>query len=185
MYENEKHSEYLSETSSFKNVFTKYYPSLCYFAEKMVQDTPAAEDIVEEVFLKLWQKEPDFSRYKNIKALLYISVKNACLNFISMRRRSTQKKIELAYLLFQETETFALTEIIRSEVIRELYEELQKLSPECRNVMQLIFVEGWENKKIAAHLGITASTVRNHQAKGIKQLRKKFGIFYTLLPFLF
>jgi RNA polymerase sigma-70 factor (family 1) len=186
--DNKQHIENLSNRKglplSLKDFFFQYYSSLCFFAEKIVQDQPAAEDIVQDTFVKLWQKQPDFSGYRNIKAVLYIAVKNACVNFIKTRRRSTRKKQQWGYLLLQETATFALTEIVRTESIRQLHEELQKLPPECRNVMQLLFVEGWDNKKVATHLDIAVSTVRNHRAKGIQLLRKKLGIFYTLLLLL-
>jgi RNA polymerase sigma-70 factor (ECF subfamily) len=109
---------------NFRAVFDRYYPSLCYFAEKLVQDNPAAEDIVEDVFLRLWQKEPDFDKHKNIKAVLYIAVKNACLDFIKMRRRNTDKINGLGYLVEQETETYALKEMIRTEILKDLYAEL-------------------------------------------------------------
>jgi RNA polymerase sigma factor (sigma-70 family) len=117
--------EYEGENDhSFKNVFDEHYSALCYFAEKLVQDSPAAEDIVEDVFLKLWQKEPDFDKHKNIKAVLYIAVKNACLDFIKMRRRNTDKINGLGYLVEQETETYALKEMIRTEILKDLYAEL-------------------------------------------------------------
>jgi RNA polymerase sigma-70 factor (ECF subfamily) len=169
---------------NFRAVFDRYYPSLCYFAEKLVQDSFAAEDIVEDVFLKLWLREPDFTKHKNIKAVLYIAVKNACIDFIRKRQRNIEKRNQLEYSLQQETETYALKEIIRTEILQEVYTELQKLPTECRKVMQLLFIEGWDNKKVAEHLKIGLGTVKTHKVRGIRALRKKFGISVFLIYLL-
>lgn len=156
---------------SLKSVFYQYYAALCFFAEKLVQDRTEAEDIVEEVFIKLWEKEPDFSQYKNIKAVLYIAVKNACLDHIKKRRRDITKLNGFAYTLQQETEGFVLLEMVRAEVLRNLYAALKNLPVERRNVMQLIYVEGWDSNKVAEHLDISIHTVKKHRLRGIKDLR--------------
>lgn len=158
------------------NIFKQYYRSLCFFAEKLVQDKAEAEDIVEGIFVKLWKKEPDFGKYENVKALLYISVKNACFDYIKKRRRRIARHSDLTYTLQHETESFALLEMVRTEVIQELYIELEKLPAECRRVMQLVFVEGWETQKVAEHLNISPSTVRTQKARGILTLRKKINL---------
>ncbi len=66
--------------------------------------------------------------------------------------------------------------MIRTEILKDLYAELQKLPPECRKVMELVFVEGWDSKKIAEHLDITVSTVKNQKSRGIHLLRKRFTV---------
>lgn len=166
---------------AFKTVFDQYYQALCFFANKMIGDWSAAEDIVENVFIKLWNKQPDFSVFKNVKALLYISVRNACLDQIKMHRKKLMNQDAFSYLSKNESEDFILNEIIRAEVIREVYEEMKKLPPECKKVMQLYFVEGLDHKDIAMRLGVAASTVRNQKTYGTKILRKKFGNNFFLL----
>ena len=175
--EHSRNSE--AESTALKEVFDQYYLSLCFFAEKIVNDRPAAEDIVENTFIKLWLKEKDFTKHGNIKALLYISVRNACYDFIKTSRRNRLRQEQLAYLQGQGTEDFILNEITRAEVLREIYEALQKLPPECRKVMHLYFEEGWDHKRISSHLGLAVSTVKNHKSRGIQLLKKKLG--YTLL----
>lgn len=172
---------------ALKSVFLQHYTALCFFAEKLIKHKTEAEDIVETVFIKLWEKEPDFGKYKNVKALLYIAVKNACFDCLEKRRRNFSKQHDLTYTLQHETESFALLEIVRAEVLRELYAGLEKLPAECRRVMQLVYVEGWETKKVAEYLNITPSTVRTQKARGILALRKKINLpvllFFTYIIF--
>ncbi len=177
--------EELNEVS-LKSVFYQYHAALCFFAEKLVQDRTEAEDIVEEVFIKLWQKEPDFSQYKNIKAILYIAVKNACLDHIKKRRRDNQKLNGLTYTLQQETEGFVLLEMVRAEVLRSLYAALENLPVERRNVMQLIYVEGWDSNKVAEHLDISIHTVKKHRLRGIKDLKGSgVGFLWVVMVWLY
>ena len=167
------------QEGGLKKVFYEYHRPLCFFAEKIVKDKADAEDIVEDVFIKLWQKEPDFSRYKNIKAALYIAVKHACFNHIRQQQRQQARLDEFTHDAMQADEHFALLEIVRAEVLREVYDALQLLPEQCRTVMYLAYLKGWENKKIAHHLNIHTSTVKTQKARGILALRKKI-----IVPFL-
>src|SRR5690242_14083 len=85
-------------------MFHQYYTSLCFFANKILEDRPAAEDVVEDVFINLWRKDPDLENYNNIKAVLYTSVRNACFDFIKNRRNNILRRSDHAYLLAQESE---------------------------------------------------------------------------------
>lgn len=161
-------------------IFNQYYPALCFFANKILNDRPVAEDIVEEVFIKLWKKEPDFNKHKNIKAALYIAVKNASLNYIKAQSRDRLNKAGLQFHLQGASEDCILNEITRAEVLREVYAELQQLPAQCRKVMELYFREGLNHKDIADQLGITVSTVKNQKARGIQILKKKLGPSFLL-----
>ena len=169
---------------SLYTVFNEYYSSLCFFANKLINDNTTSEDIVEDMFLKLWEKEPDFSQHKNIKAALYIGVKNACLDYIKKRKNQRTQANALTYLLQQEQEDYILNEITRAEVLREVYAEMQKLPSECRKVMLLYYQYGLDHKSISAKLGVTVSTVKNQKARGLQILKKKLGtsfIFFLVL----
>ena len=75
---------------SFSSIFNTYYASLCFFAERMILDKQEAEDIVEETFVKLWRLHANFETMQNIKAFLYITTKNACLNYIKQSDRTNK-----------------------------------------------------------------------------------------------
>jgi RNA polymerase sigma-70 factor (ECF subfamily) len=70
----------------------RFYAQLCLFADSFVKDQLVAEDIVSDVFIKLWNKANDFSSLTAIKAFLYISTKNASLNYINQRVRTEKYK---------------------------------------------------------------------------------------------
>jgi RNA polymerase sigma-70 factor (ECF subfamily) len=157
---------------SFSSIFNTYYSSLCYFAEKMILDKQEAEDIVEESFVKLWRLHANFETMQNVKAFLYITTKNACINFIKQSERNNKQQSELLYTLAQK-EDHVLTQITKAEVLREVHAAIENLPPQCRKIVRLSFVEGLKNQEIADKLNLSLSTVKNQKMRAIALLKMK------------
>lgn len=158
---------------AFAFFFDLHYNPLCYFAERLVKDQQVAEDVVEESFMKLWDKRSDFESEHGIKAFLYITTRNACINIIKQSQRDTLSQAEMLYLA-DKKEEFVLNEMIRSEVLRVIGRELDKLPVQCRTILKMSYVKGLKNHEIANQLDISVHTVRNQKARGLQLLRTKF-----------
>jgi RNA polymerase sigma-70 factor (family 1) len=157
---------------SFSSIFNTYYSALCFFAERMILNREDAEDIVEESFVKLWKLHANFETMQNIKAFLYITTKNACLNFIKQSERATRNQSELVYTLATK-EDHVLAEITRAEVLREVHAAIESLPPQCRKIVRMSFVQGMKNDEIAAELSLSINTVKNQKARAIQLLKVK------------
>jgi RNA polymerase sigma-70 factor (family 1) len=162
------------QQGAFTSVFDHYYQALCFFATRLIQDEPAAEDIAQETFIKLWEKHEGFHSPQAIKAFLYITTRNACFNF--MRRSQAGQKNHQVWLQGVDgSEDFILNHLVRSEVIREMHRLLEQLPPECGKIMRLSFIEGFSNHEIASMLGISIHTVKNQKARAIYLIKKKLA----------
>lgn len=150
--------------------FNLYYAPLCYFAERLLHDRPAAEDIVEDTFMKLWKKHTDFASIQNIKAFLYITTRNACLNQLKQYQRDANSRKELAYLN-GDTEDFVLNSIIRTEVMTEIYRQIEKLPMQSKKVLKMSVFENMRNHEIAAALDVSIHTVKNQKVRAMQLLR--------------
>lgn len=167
---------------SFKNggpdalqtLLKHFYNPLCLFADRLLADRAAAEDIVGESFIKLWHKRTDFETLQNIKAFMYITVRNACLNYLKRAKRDSLSKKQLAYLT-GEKEEFILNEMIRAEVLKEIMHEINNLPEQCGKVLKLGYLEGLKNQEIAALLNISVHTVKNQKARAIQLLKLRLG----------
>lgn len=157
---------------SFSSIFNTYYSALCFFAERMILNKEEAEDIVGESFVKLWRLHENFETMQNIKAFLYITTKNACLNFIKQSERTAKNQSDLVYVLAKK-EDHVLTEITKVEVLREVHAAIESLPPQCRKIVRLSFVEGMKNDEIAAQLNLSVNTVKNQKARAIYLLKMK------------
>lgn len=158
---------------AFAFFFDRHYNPLCYFAERLVRDQQVAEDIVEESFMKLWDKRSDFESEHGIKAFLYITTRNACINMIKQSQRDTLSQAEMLYLA-EKKEGFVLNEMIRAEVLRVIGQELNRLPVQCRTILKMSYEKGLKNHEIANKLAISIHTVRNQKARGLQLLRTKF-----------
>ncbi|MBO9635094.1 MAG: RNA polymerase sigma-70 factor [Chitinophagaceae bacterium] len=150
--------------------FNLYYAPLCYFAERMIHDRQAAEDIVEDTFMKLWKKHMDFGTIQNIKAFLYITTRNACLNLLKQYQRDAVSRKEMAYLN-GDSDDFVLNSIIRTEVMAEIYRQIEKLPTQSRKVLKMSVFENMRNHEIAAALDVSIHTVKNQKVRAMQLLR--------------
>lgn len=150
----------------------EYYKPLCLFADRLIKDHAAAEDIVGDTFIKLWNRKTDFETVQNIKAFLYITVRNAGLNFLKQAKRESLSKKQLAYIA-GEQEEYVLNEMIRSEVLREIMREIEKLPEQCGKVFKLGYIEGLKNQEIANLMKISVHTVKNQKARAVQLLKIK------------
>lgn len=158
------------EPEALQSLLKLYYGALCLFAERMVTDRQAAEDIVGEAFIKLWKRRDSFATVQNIKAFLYISTRNAALNLLKQAKRESLSKKQLAYLS-EEQGAFVLNDMVRAEVLREIMQEIDKLPEQCGKVLKLGYLQGMKNQEIATMLNISVHTVKNQKARAIQLLK--------------
>ena len=157
---------------ALQSLLKQYYSPLCLFAERLVADRAAAEDIVGESFIKLWNKRGDFESTQNIKAFMYITVRNACLNYLKQAKRDSLNQKQLAYLT-GEKEEFVLNEMIRAEVLKEVMNEINNLPEQCGKVLKLAYLDGLKNQEVAKVLNISVHTVKNQKARAIQLLKTR------------
>jgi len=157
---------------ALQSLLKQFYSPLCLFAERLVADRAAAEDIVGESFIKLWNKRGDFESTQNIKAFMYITVRNACLNYLKQAKRDSLNQKQLAYLT-GEKEEYVLNEMIRAEVLKEIMNEINNLPEQCGKVLKLAYLDGLRNQEVARVLNISVHTVKNQKARAIQLLKTR------------
>lgn len=162
------------DAQAFATFFKLHYRPLCYFATQLVSDLADAEDIVKDAFVKLWHKHADFSSSKSIKSFLYITTRNACLNFLRHQQVKDTVHKEINYLEENRGQELVLNQLIRTELIQEIYREIELLPEKRKQVFKLAYFEGLKNDEIAGQLGISIFTVKEHKAKALSSLRVHF-----------
>ena len=158
---------------NMEGVFRAYYPRLCYFAFTMLNNKEVAEDMVQDVFLRLQGRLNDFFAENALKSFLYLSVKNACLNQLK-HRAVKEKHAEIVHLSTSE-DPVALNNLIRAEVYGEVHLALMGLPDGCKRVITLSFFEGMKNEEIARALDLSINTVKTQKKRALQLLRLKMG----------
>jgi len=173
------------EREGLRFLYKTFYSPMCYFLEKMNLDKVIIEEIVQDVFLKLWERRSDFNHFESIRSFLYTSCRNAALNRIQQQKRSQQ----LANDYITQLDLIDLPishQMIYLETLREVHDAIETLPEQCRHVIYKLVVEDLSPQEVAISLGITTSTVYNQKKRGIELLRERLrpDQFFCLLLLL-
>lgn len=160
---------------SFSYYYQLFYTPLRYFAGQLTGDTAAAADIVSDTFIKLWQRHAHFQTEANIKAFLYITTKNACLDFQKHLRIVKRSQRTIADNAPQQEDEAVISHLIRTELYWHIYHAIEQLPSGCRSIFKMSYLEEMKNQEIADKLHLSVKTVKNQKARAILLLRKKLS----------
>lgn len=171
------------DRQEFENLFNLHFASLCRFAAGYLSDYTTSEEIVQDVFISLWEKRAEMDPDKPIKTYLFTSVRNRCLNYIrdNKKFRSQYLDIELE-LEIPVPEKDLLSE---KQVEQRIQQALDKLPEKCREVFELSRFEGLKYQQVADRLDISVKTVEAQMSKALKILREELNDLMWVLLFLF
>jgi len=160
---------------AFDQIFTMFHSSLVFFADKLLLNIgmEISKDIVLDIFLKLHDRRENFETLSNIKAFLYISVRNSCLKVIE-KEKVNQQRFDLYSMNVDEFDNNVLDIILQTEVYQELYHAIELLPEQYKLIMQKI-VNGDTPREISEELGIPVSTINTQKSRAISLLRKSLS----------
>lgn len=170
------------QEKSFAEVFKTLYPALCFYALRITGDQSASEDIAGESFIKIWSRREQFHQFNILKSYLYSTTRNASLNWIKQSQRQQLSEKEAA-AGGPESEKYVLEDIVKAELLREIYTALDSLPPQCRKIMAMLYIEGKNTGQIAKELQLALGTVKTQKARGVMLLRKKVSELIYLLAY--
>ena len=160
------------DRTAFKQVFDSYFNALCAFCNKYLNNQSETEDTVQEVFVSFWEHKKDFDHINAIKAFLYTSVRNKCLN--QLKRRLVRQKHESALIYELESEQFFINHVIEEDTFNRLYSEIKSLPDSSQKIM-LLSLKGLKNREIAQQLDISENTVKTQKKIAYAKLRTKIS----------
>lgn len=150
---------------SFKELFRRYYPEAVQCALFYLHDLTLSEDVVQEVFTKLWEQCDKISEIDNLHGYLLFSVKNSSLNYL--KHQAVVNKFQQNYLYEVEQE-----EPLSEDYFDAIRRLVDQLPPKRREVLEMSVVESKSYQEIADALDISVNTVKDHLKKAYSFLRK-------------
>jgi RNA polymerase sigma-70 factor (family 1) len=167
----------------FQVVFRTWYNPLCNYAFTFTKDADASEDLVQDLFIKIWEQRRGLLKEASIRYYLFTAVRNNCITWL--RRQKQSATIQLTGY-----ESISVTMDYPEEVIGEKRDEkllleqaIARLPPKCKEIFLLSRFGKLSYKEIAANLDISPKTVENQLGKALKMLRaflKESGVCLTL-----
>ena len=171
------------DTASFEMLFKTHYDPLCRFALSYLQDPDDAEETVQAVFIGFWEKRQTIQVDTSLKAYLYRSVRNACLNEI---KRVKVRKLHADSMMVEgEPQSQPSDHLaIRQELEEKIQEALQTLPEQCRLIFKMSRFEELKYQEIADQLNLSIKTVENQMGKALKIMRTQLKDYLPLITIL-
>lgn len=171
------------DQQAFEVVFHKYYAALCFFAYKFLRDEEAARDVVQEVFIRFFEKTYVFPNFVALKSFLYSCVQHRALNHLEKNNNRMALRERMRTDEVEENEYFHHQ--IEAEIFEEIFAAIEKLPPECRRIFKMSYIDHLDIREITEQLNIAESTVKTQRQRAKKILREQLRHLYPLIVILF
>jgi len=169
-------------SEKYKTLFDDLYPSLCLFANRYLKDLDTSKDVVQDVFIKTWERKVSHPNYNAIKSFLYTSVKNKSLDYLrSKYHKNTIITPDTDFYKIQTKEHF-LSEMVIVDVYANLESAMKSLPNKCEQILRFSLNE-YTNNEIAEELSITINTVKTQKRIAYKKLRNALSHLNSFFTF--
>ena len=169
------------EEGGLVGIYRLYNKRLLFFAQKYVRDYQIAEEIVGDIFVKVWERRTSFSNLNRLRAFLYIATKNRCFNVL--RATNAHEPIDdianYEELLYEDADI--VTKIIRTELLKRIFDEVERLPTKQREIFNKTFIEDKKIEEISDELGMAPQAVYTNKSRALMTLRQNLHIKDFLL----
>lgn len=169
---------------AFSEIYKRYWPIMYRHAFRMLKTDAESEDVVQDIFVKLWKAAPDLPGNTSLGAYLYTMVRNRVLNTIAKSNVHAAYRSNLERFM---VDGYELSDhLVREKILARLIEqEIRQLPARMREVFERKRVDHLSYKEIAEVMDISELTVKTQMNKAITILRRKLGdhigVFFTIL----
>lgn len=168
---------------ALSELYLRYWDKLFAVACKKLADPAEAEEIVQDIFVSLWERRKQLELRYQLCTYLAVAVKYRVINIMDKHYRERSREeagsLEVAYLSPAADEY-----VLEKELVDRIEASISALPEKCRIVFRLSREEGLTNKQIAARMDVTESTVEKHMTKALKDIRSNLGITLPALLLL-
>jgi RNA polymerase sigma-70 factor (ECF subfamily) len=171
------------DEKAFEDVFKTNYKSLHAYAFTLLKEEIVAEEMVQNVFCKLWERSASLTISGSVAAYLYRAVHNESLNYLKHQKVRSEHRLHVSHQSGQENDS-ASRRLHVKELEDRLRQSLNELPEQCRTIFQMSRFEELRYKEIADRLDLSVKTVENQMGKALRILRSKlvdFLVFILLL----
>jgi len=158
------------DQQAYKELYLTLYPALFSFVSRIIKSKPASEEIISDVFMKIWEKRQDMDLVVNLKVYCYVIAKNLSLNYLEKQKRFTSLNIED----FSDslTDVFIDPEqlMITSEMMDRIKMAIDALPARCKMIFSLVRENDFKYKEAAEIMNISVKTVENQLSIALKKI---------------
>lgn len=165
---------------AFEEIFQTYFKVLTVFAKRFVQDLSIAEDLVQEVLLKLYENRKSIQFHTSLKAFLFQSVRNKSIDYLRSIKSKSEHHDQIKLLKHAEEADWNDT-MEQTELEERVSNAIASLPEQCQHIFRMSRFDGKRNQEIAEELNISKRTVETQVSNALKRLRKEVLPYINLL----
>jgi RNA polymerase sigma-70 factor (ECF subfamily) len=160
---------------AYKQLYELYYHRLFQFAYSITRSKESAEEIVSDVFIKIWLKRKTLAEISNKHLYLYISIKNQSFNYLAKNRKNETFSLDECVVEIQSIYFDPEQLLITEEMLKRIHSAINQLPPKCQLIFKLIKEDGLRYKEVAELLGLSIKTIENQMAVALRKLEHSIG----------
>jgi RNA polymerase sigma-70 factor (family 1) len=170
------------EEKAIESLFRSHYKRLCNYACTLLHDIDESEEVVQEVFLQLWERKETMEIKISMQSYLFRAVRNSCLNKIKHGKVRQVYSEEVTALAQQQEQASQIT--FQNELQGQIHSAIESLPEQCRLIFKLSRFEELKYAEIAEQLNLSVKTVENQMGKALKIMREKLKDYLVILIML-
>jgi RNA polymerase sigma-70 factor (ECF subfamily) len=170
---------------AFKSLYDTFYTCLLLYANSIINDIELSKDILQDIFLKLWEKRKEFTIKYSLKSYLYTAVRNSCMDHLK-HRKVEKKYVDHSLVELKDKELAFFSELFIhpeeddfEKYLNEINAVIEKLPEQCRKIFKLSRFEGMKNNEVARHLNLSVRTIDTQLYRALKTLQEKLNKYLT------
>src|ERR1700691_536863 len=160
----------MDDQQAYKELYTSLYAYLFNFARTIVPSRETAEEIVSDVFIRLWERRKELEKIENLKVYLYVATRNIAFNYLDKQKRNSTNSIDDVEAEFTSIDFDPEQLLITADMLALIQKAIDQLPPKCKVIFKLIKDDGLKYREAAEVLGLSVKTVENQLAIALEKI---------------
>ena len=158
------------DAAAYKELFLLYHQKLVSFSSSITHSKESAEEVVSDVFFKIWTKRTSLTRIENFHLYIYIITKNLSINALVKQKREKTFSIDDAQVEFRSFSLDPEQIMITAEMLNKIKTAIEELPPKCQMIFKLVKEDGFKIKEVAELFNLSAKTVENQMTIALRKI---------------
>lgn len=166
--------------NAFAQIYHHFYRRLLAFANTILHSAILSEEVIEDVFIKLWRRRQNLSGINNLSVYLYVAAKNTALNAIAGKAKElVTKPFDSIDFDFNHDSLDPYQLLITQEMMQRMRKAIDQLPPRCKMIFKLVREDGLKYKEVAVILNISVNTIDAQMAIAVKRISSAFQLSHS------
>src|SRR5882757_4249557 len=158
------------DQQAYRELFTSLYSYLFQFAKTLVKSKEPAEEIISDVFIKVWEKRKELEKIDNLKLYLYATTRNIAYNYLDKQKRNATNHLDDFQAEFTSVYFDPEQMLITADMMARIQKAIDQLPPKCKMIFKLAKEDGLKYREVADLLNISIKTVENQLAIALQKI---------------